>query len=212
MFDEKLFKKICYAECSDKELENFTRDIDKKEFDLDCPFGKYYNLERIVTVIEKYQNNQISNKYLAHWMNAYSWIIMGGFRVDDDNNHIDLKEFIMWLICDWLDSLSFFDWGGEYELEKYKDTFTTLNLIYRDCAKCDAMFAPYGNNDDDVCVLVVNEKSSYFVLLYDEIDYINNICDMRHSDVDSIKNEIERLNKIGYKRLAYGIYDYDDFE
>ena len=176
MFDKELFKKICEAECSIRELEDFVHDIDKKDFDLDCPFEKYYSLDRIISVIEKFQNSHISDKYLAYWMNAYNWIIMGGFKVDDDNNHISLKEFLMWLICDWLDGLSFFDWGGEFKLEKYKETFKTLNKVYLDRAECNAVFAPYGDNDD-VGVLVVNDKSSYFVVLYDELDYMNGECD-----------------------------------
>lgn len=211
MFDKKLFKKICEAECSINELEDFVRDIDEKHFDLDCPFEKYYSLERIIAVIEKFQNSQISDKYLAYWMNAYNWIIMGGFKVDDYNNHISLKKFLMWLICDWIDSLSFFDWGGEFELEKYKETFRTLNKVYMDCAECNAVFTPYGDNDD-VGVLVVNEKSSYFVVLYDESDNVNCEYDIRQSDIDSIKDEIKRLNKIGYTRLAYGECDYENFE
>ena len=117
----------------------------------------------------------------------------------------------MWLICDWIDSLSFFDWGGEFELEKYKETFRTLNKVYMDCAECNAVFTPYGDNDD-VGVLVVNEKSSYFVVLYDESDNVNCEYDIRQSDIDSIKDEIKRLNKIGYTRLAYGECDYENFE
>ncbi len=65
MFEKKLFEKICEAECSIKELEDFVRNIDEKDFDLDCTFEKYYDLNRIIAVIEKYQNSFISDKYLA---------------------------------------------------------------------------------------------------------------------------------------------------
>lgn len=211
MFEKKLLEKICEAKCSIKELEDFVYNIDKKDFDLDYPFEKYYDLNRIITMIEKYQNNLISAKYLAYWMNAYNWIIMGGFKIEDNDNHITLKRFIICLICDWLDSLSFFNYCGEYELEKYKESFKSLNRVYLDCAECSAVFTPYGNNDD-ICVLVVNEKSSYFVVLYDELDYVNSKCDIRLSDIDSIKDEIKRVNKIGYTRLAYGIFNNKDFE
>lgn len=107
MVEKKLFEKICEAKCSIKELEDFVRNIDEKDFDLDNPFEKYYDLDRIIAVIEKYQNGLINAKYLANWMNAYNWIMMGGFKIDDDDNHINLKELLIWLICDWLDSLSF---------------------------------------------------------------------------------------------------------
>lgn len=211
MFEKKLFEKICEAKCSIKELEDFVHNIDEKDFDLDCPFEIYYDLDRIIAVVEKYQNSLISDRYLAYWMNAYNWIIMGGFKIDYDNNQINLKEFLMWLICDWLDSLSFFSCSCEFELEKYKASFRSLNRVYLDCAECNAMYAPYGDNYD-VVVFVVNEKSSYFVVLYDELDYLNSKCDIRLSDIDSIKDEIKRVNKIGYTRLAYGIFDYKDFE
>lgn len=59
MFEKKLFEKICAAKCSIKELEDFVHNIDEKDFDLDCPFEKYYDLDRINAVIEKYQNSLI---------------------------------------------------------------------------------------------------------------------------------------------------------
>ncbi len=210
MVEKKLLEKICEAKCSIKELEDFVHNIDEKNFDLDNPFEKYYDLDRIIAVIEKYQNGLINAKYLANWMNAYNWIMMGGFKIDDDDNHINLKELLIWLICDWLDSLSFFDCCGEYELEKYKESFRSLNRVYLDCAECNAVFTPYGDNDD-ICILVVNEKSSYFVVLYDELDYADSKCDIRQSDIDSIKDEIKRVTKIGYTRLTYGIFDNKDF-
>lgn len=49
-------------------------------------------------------------------------------------------------------------------------------------------------------------------MLYDELDYVNSKCDIRLSDIDSIKDEIKRVNKIGYTRLAYGIFNNKDFE
>lgn len=90
-------------------------------------------------------------------MNAYNLDYYGLFKINDDNSHINLKESLMWLICDWLDSLSFFNCSGEFELKKYKQTFRYLNRVYLDCAECNAVFTPYGDNGD-VGVLVVNEK------------------------------------------------------
>ncbi len=43
--------KIINATCTFEELEAIVIDIDKKEFDLDKAFGKYYNVERILYAI-----------------------------------------------------------------------------------------------------------------------------------------------------------------
>lgn len=44
MYNKELFDKIVNANCTFEEAEAFGRDNDKKEFDLDKPFEKYYNL------------------------------------------------------------------------------------------------------------------------------------------------------------------------
>ena len=64
MFNQELFNKICTGTCTFEELENFVTKIDKKEFDLDNAFDKYYSLERILFVINKYNKKQISAKFL----------------------------------------------------------------------------------------------------------------------------------------------------
>lgn len=212
MFDKILFSKICDAECSFDELSGFVKNIDKKEFDVDNPFDKYYCLERIISIIEKYQANIITEKYLACWMNAYNWIIMGGFNVDNGDEPISLKEFLIWQICDWLDSLSFFDCGAEYNLEEYKESFETLDRLYRDCDRCDAMFAPYGYNDDDVVCLITNARSSYYAMIFSELDFINDKIDMKQTNADDIKNRIKTLHQLGYIKLPYGSCDDEDFK
>ena len=211
MFDQQLFSRICACDCSFEELARFVKDIDKKEFDVDCPFEKYYSLDSILKAIEKNKKGTINGKYLAYWMNVFNWIIMGGFKIEDDNP-INLKVFLIWQICDWLDSLSFFDWGGEYDLEKYKETFKTLDEIYQHCADCDAVFAQYGYNDDDVVVLVTNTQSSYFVKVYGELDFVKDNVVIKQVDIDYIKNQTEHLSQIGYIEMVYGLCNDADFE
>ena len=93
MYNKELYKKIVYANCSFEELEAFVVDIDKKEFDIDNAFEKYYDLEKILFAISRYENNEINDKYLAYWMTAYNWIIMGGFKIDDMDFLITQQKF-----------------------------------------------------------------------------------------------------------------------
>ena len=51
MYDKDLYNKIINASCSFEELEKFVIKIDKKEFDLDNAFEKYYDVERILYAI-----------------------------------------------------------------------------------------------------------------------------------------------------------------
>ena len=45
MYNKELYDKIISASCTFEELEAFVTDIDKKEFDVDNAFEKYYNCE-----------------------------------------------------------------------------------------------------------------------------------------------------------------------
>ena len=122
MYDKELFGKIISVSCTFEELEAFVINIDKKEFDLENAFEKYYDAERILYAIRRYEKKEISDKYLAHWMNAYNWIIMAGFRTQQENKEIVFKDWLVWEISDWLDSLSFFDDSEDYiTLEDYKN-------------------------------------------------------------------------------------------
>ena len=59
MYNKELFEKICSVSCSFEELESFVSGIDKREFDLDSPFEKYYNVDKIISAIGKYQSKEI---------------------------------------------------------------------------------------------------------------------------------------------------------
>ena len=42
MHNKVIFNKIINVSCSFKEIEEFNKDIDKKEFDVDDAFNKYF--------------------------------------------------------------------------------------------------------------------------------------------------------------------------
>ncbi|MDE5910950.1 MAG: hypothetical protein K2H24_01310, partial [Clostridia bacterium] len=81
MYNKILFEKICNVECSFEELKQFNGKIDEQEYDLDNPFEKYYNVDRIVLAIEKYKRKDMEYRCLACWANAYNWIISGGCKL-----------------------------------------------------------------------------------------------------------------------------------
>lgn len=210
MYNKDLFEKICNLTCSFDELKDFVTAIDKKEFDLDNPFAKYYNVDRLIAAIEKYESKEIDEKYLAYWMNAYNWIIMGGFKFGQDDDTVSAKEYLIWQIVDWIDGLSFFDTGFDYDLEKYKTAFKVLDLVLQDIDKCKVVFAEYGWNEDDVVALVTNYAAKYFVKVYGRLDYNDNTILFEKIDLDDLTARAENLCKIGYQELKYTDWEYED--
>ena len=129
MYNKDLFKKIVSVTCSGEELEKFNTNINKKQFDLHSAFEKYYSLQSVLRAINRYENGEVTDKYLANWMNAYNWIIMAGFKGESDN--FDLKEWVKLEISDWLDSFSFYDSVSYLEdINEFKQSLTLLNGIY----------------------------------------------------------------------------------
>lgn len=215
MYNKKLFEKICNVTCSFEELETFVIKIDEKEFDLNNPFKKYYDLKIILYAIQRYEKKEIDDKYLAYWMNAYNWIIMGGFKIEPKDNSFTFEEWLEWEICDWLDSLSFFDVSREcYNLEDYKNSLAVLDKIYRNANDWDRVFAHTDEyNEDDVVVLAYNKKSKEFVKIYGELEASCLDClDVKFQkiELDELEKQVEILRKTGYQKLKYGTWDEEE--
>ena len=211
MYNKDLYNKIINASCSFEELEFFVSDIDKKEFDLDNAFEKYYDVEKILYAINRYENKEVDDKYLAYWMNAYNWIIMAGFKIESKNNEIAFLDWVMWEISDWLDSLSFFDDSDDwFNLDDYKNSFKIIDGIYKNINEWDCVFAhtdEWGGNDDDVVLLVVKEKTKELVKIYASLDYLNEKVDFPRIEEDELEKKIKQLKKVGYQELRYGLFD-----
>ena len=211
MYDKDLYNKIINASCSFEELEKFVIKIDKKEFDLDNAFEKYYDVERILYAIRRYENKEINDRYLAYWMNAYDWIIMAGFKTEPKNKEITFQDWVEWEISDLLDSLAFFDDSDDwYNLDDYKNSFIALDKVYKNINNWKCVFAhtdEWGDNDDDVVLLVVNDKTKEFVKMYGELDYLNEKVKIDKVELDELEKEIELLKKQGFEELKYGTFD-----
>lgn len=215
MFDKELFKKICEVSCGADELEKFTIGMDKKEFDSDNPFAKYYDVGEIICAIEKYQKKEIDAKFLSNWSNAYDWIIMGGFKIESKDNSVSLKDLLIFEISDWLDSLSFFD-GDEdfYNLEDYKNTFKVLDGVLQDVNDCEAIFAFNAEEDNyekdkyyfahHTEILIRNNKKKYFInVCTDCIDYDDRML-FHKVAIKEIEKQQSNLKAQGYLELLYG--------
>ena len=211
MYNKDLYNKIINASCSFEELELFISDIDKKEFDLDNAFEKYYDVEKILYAINRYENKEVDDKYLAYWMNAYNWIIMAGFKIESKNNEISFLDWVVWEISDWLDSLSFFDDSDDwFNLDDYKNSFKIIDGICKNINEWDCVFAhtdEWGGNDDDVVLLVVNDKTKELVKIYASLDYLNERVDFPRIEEDEFEKKIKQLKKVGYQELRYGLFD-----
>ena len=210
-----LFKKICDVTCTSRQLKAFVTDIDKKEFDLDNPFDKYYNLESILRAIARYEQNEIDDRFLARWMNAYNWIIMGGFDAYQ-GGPITFKRWVMRDISEFLDGLSFFNCGPkDYDLEKFKIAFEIRDKIFSNLDDWKRIFAhtdEWGDNEDDVAVLASNDKTKEFAILYGEMDYLHHEVDFPRVELDRLEKEIAVLREKGYKELKSGLWDIEDEE
>ncbi len=204
MFNKELFDEICDVHCAWAELEKFVTKIDKNEFDLDNPFDKYYNVDRIICAIEKYQSKEIDAKFLADWMDAYNWIIMGGFKIEDEDKSVSLKDFLIWTITDWIDSLTFFEDSDDYyTLEEYKTVFRVLDFVLKDLENCDAEFSQKGHNEGDVVVLVINRKAKYFIKIWGQLNYAEEDILIPKVPHKQLQNQVNDLKKQGYKELRY---------
>ncbi len=211
MYNKELYEKILNVSCSFEELESLGENIDKEEYDLDNPFKKYYSLERILFAIDRYESKEINAKYLAHWMNAYNWIIMGGFKLETDSKSVFFEEWLTWEISDWLDSLSFFDDSDDwYNLDEYKTTFKTLDKIYRNPSDWERVFAhtdEFGDNEDDIAVLVYNAKDKEFAKIYSYLDYKSEKVEFDKIELDELNNKIDQLKQANYRELRCGGFE-----
>ncbi len=211
MYNVKLFEKIVDVKCSFEELKSFVTQMDKIEFDIDNAFNKYYNVDKILRAICCYKNKEIDDKFLAYWMNAYNWIIMGGFKIASTNEAISFQDWVVWEISDWLDSLSFFDDSDDwFNINDYENSFVILDEVYRNINDWECVFAhtdEWRGNDDDLVLLVTNNKTKQYIKMYASLDFFNQKVTFPRIEENQIEKEIERLNNANYKELRYGLFD-----
>lgn len=210
--DERILSKICNMDCSFETLEAFVIAVSNK-IDKYNDFDKYYDVNKIITVIEKYQNGQIDEKYLAYWTNAYNWILQDSFVTEDDKmgfvyvKTISLKEFIWWILSEILDSISFYDEdiSEYYNFNDIKKEIKQLDKLIKDNEKgqCKASFAILNSEDNNkIVVLIINEVEEYYAKLYGYLDYNNLFTEFNKITHSAFFCKVSRLKKKGYKELT----------
>ena len=210
MYNKEVFDKIINATCTFEELEAFVTDIDKKEFDLDKSFEKYYNVERILYVINLYENKEIDDEYLSCWMNAYNWIIMAGFKIESENNEFSFRDWVVWEISNWLDGLTFFDDSENgFNSENYKNSFIIIDKIYKNLNDWTCLLAhtdKWEGIEDVVVLLTINYKTKEFVKIYGDLGYLNEDVEIEKMELVDLKKKIEQLKSQGFEELKYGFF------
>lgn len=224
MYNKNLIERICRAECYDKELEMFCSCPQEHEYDSHNSFDKYYSLDNILKTIELYQQGKISDRYLVSWACAYLWILQSELRVDgyyDAFITLPMKELLKSEIIDTLDSLSFFDKDYEYEediIQKYAQTFTDLDELYRTLPEWESFFASdNGFYDDDIkyhensgypdiCeswMLFVHHGNKKFIRLHDDsFNCKKDKFEAQEITQDEIRNLETHLKSHGYTELG----------
>ena len=210
MYNKVLFEKVCDVTCSKTELEDFCKNIDEKEFDLDDSFNKYYKVDTIIKTIELYEKGSIDDSYLAYWMNAYNWIIMASIWNKCDNTWIkSFNDFVVWKISDWLDSLSFYEdeYRKYYDLEYMKNIFRTYDMIFKTKEEWKACVSSDCNpeeEDYDAFFLAINDKEKSFIKVYCNFADLNEKAIVEEKiSMEEMDGRVRELKENGYKDLSF---------
>ena len=208
MYNKEVFDKIINATCTFDELEAFVTDINKKEFDTDNAFEKYYDVQKILNVIQRYENKEIDDEYLSCWMNAYNWIIMAGFKTESENKEFSFHDWVEWEISNWLDGLTWFDDStDEFNIEDYKSSFIIINKIYENLNDWDCLLAhtdKWEDQEEIVFLLAINYKAKEFVKMDGDLSYLDEDVEIEKMEFDELKKKIEQLKLQGFSELKYG--------
>lgn len=173
MVDKELLERISDASCGEAELADYCANLDEREFDRDDSFRKYYRLDRILSVIEKYERGEIGVDYLMMWAIAYNWIVMATkWAKTDHSGLVGFEDYLITEVSDTLDSLSFLDSMFPEEvraeqLEGYKETFRLFDLFLSTVGEWTVSYAVGVTKDgpgDDLhgSFLAVNESKKLF--------------------------------------------------
>ena len=108
-------------------------------------------------------------------------------------------------------TLPFFDDSDDwFNLDDYKNSFRIIDEIYKNLNDWECLFAhtdEWGDNDDDVVLLTINNKAKKFVKIYASLDYLNENVDFPRIEEDELGKKIKQLKKVGYQELRYGLFD-----
>lgn len=207
MYDKEFIQRVCELTCTKSIIPD---DLSTVKYDTAQPFKKYYSFSIIKRAIEKFISKEWNDQALAHWANAYNWILSGGFA---DGASDDLDEFeklcsgaIAWN----LDGLSFFSGkhtkkNGQQMYEAIQ-LFETFDHIWQTREQWEAVCKVIDKNDKydtEQQIALVNKKAREYAVIY-SYDPKNESEDSRRSFVgkEEFDKMIDTLKKDGYKPLS----------
>ncbi len=225
MYDKKLYQKVCDVTCTDQELTALSVDLSTTKVDADHLFQKYYSLATITKAINKYLNGEISDKYLADWMNAYNWIISSGNDYEKDNDKYTLEEYVQYEISNTLDILSFFNEDDfkdiNYEVPEFCKTaqaylknclgrFQYYDLIYQNLNNLVVYYQIIHEkkHDDELEFLCVNEKEKTYLFFDVNIYSAGDQIDGQQLTEAKFNTQIQTLKAAGYTVIAQSYEEY----
>ena len=212
LINKVLLENIINCKVKFEEIEDFSIGISSTELDLDNSFSKYYSLQKIENAINKYRNADINGEYLAHWANAYNWIIMATLheKCVESGETPNFKEYIEYEISDSLDGLSFFD-----ESDIDDDINSYFNDVLKEFKYYDNIYKEYENLEiyckeqkiidyhyENLVFLCVNRvKKVYFIFNDINISAPSDKVNEKQISEDEFVTTVSELNKIGYNEI-----------
>ena len=214
MYNKKLIERICNLTCKPEDVSVVQTSI---RYDKRHPFRKYYNVNSIITAINKYLNKEWDDKTLAHWCCIYDWILYGGFKkgvIEDLNS---LEKLIRDVICYYLDGISFFEDDLLTEVPNYFvdaiEGFKNLDFVLKTLNDWKCFYAKIGiyceYNDDQYVVLFNETEKKYIIIHSDHLQNGFNDKYIRYIDEDKFIALIEQLKEEGFEVMKYDEYWYE---
>lgn len=192
---EKIYRDILAVDCRCSELLEFSCNLSNEELDRDNSVEKYYSLETILLAIKRYKDKEITRKYLAHWANAYNWIISASDL--DETGYTWIEKHIMYKIFYALDGLSFINtcWCKRKNIYAEKKYFKTLDKIFKNIKDWKFMYRYKGKTycrEDEILVFGYNEKARKYWKFRTDVNLKKDTIDM---DTITEKGYIKTLEK-----------------
>lgn len=172
MYDKDLITKVCNLTCSKKDLSIDQRTIN---YDIESPFKKYYDVNTIIGAINKYLSREWDDDALAKWCCIYCWILCGGFHDDLKENLNSLEEYLVELITDDLDGLSFFEeedrLSGVIDVYERIEGYKNLDHVWQTRNKWKGVYSSIKSSNNDgfhQYIVLINEKEKEYMIFYED--------------------------------------------
>lgn len=192
--DKEIISRICDVDLS--VLPNLN--LERLKYDTCNPFSKYYSLDIINKVVQKFNADEMTLEELNTWFNAYNWILNGGFK--DFANSLDdevidlIRSELSWII----DALGF---ASKEEVDEYYESIKTLDDILNTSKE---WIIYYFEDEEEQFILLVNENKNKFVEICSDFfetgDETDKLIPLTKKE---FKNKINLLKALNYQKVEY---------